>query len=995
MKTIMVVSFCMGLALVQGSLISYNLNLLNNTTDGAPFNTTLTYPDVTTSGFVVMDPSDNVGRMDRMSVFSFNASSSKVQAQSGSLNLKSYGLGFTGSEVLSTTLYSYGSCIWNNTAGTFFIPADTVIWIGREIADENSNGTVFNDIAYGFKLTNNGAAGRDAGDIIELVGIVYSTGKDSVFGKTADELTTVLNLPFDSVLVATARDASVKLDWHDSFSPSFASYTVYRSEESGSNYVSVASGLSQSAYTNSGLVNGSTYYFLVTETSVAGESSDGREVSATPFCFYSSSFTFPTLSTNYPLYAQLYSDVQIGNSIAAGAGGGKEGAETLSAAYAYLHPQSPHRYDPDYLARLKVLLDANFHSTSGNALSGIAYCFQSAYAYMLLKHHRPADLTAAEIADWEAALVRFCDYNLSQNTLLYDDHILANLWLNGDIRIAKAIYFAGIALSNTTYQAKAQQAIDLVMTQAVAGDGATHYVGFNNEVSTYRDVSINSMLWWWVITGSPEMKAALDQTIPYVPLSVEPSGFQEQSTAISYKHMYNGLRGRQAALATAYLYGDRYNYYFGQDVESRLDADYAVLLASLYRGSMAPLTPPTDFILYDRAIMGPRGRWADWAFVATGRNPQTAGPEHDDQGYAGHHGGKNTFIGAMALGSWANNTSLKAALDGVCPEFKNKAGVTGDWARSTDGVYRFLSQDENTSTITRDTFATLATDYRLSERVSSPATPEWGAGTDWFGEQAWLMTEDRVVGLVQIHSEAAADIYGINIRIVLSGGRVPIIGAYHDVVEVASNEYDFGELSLRIGENNFGGIQTVQRVGMQNGAGDEYGAILRLHDSADRADDTLINYPAGTRRWAVVECIRNGRSFASYVNNVTEGDHNVAVLEVREADRRFRLIQNLTASARTCTGDFWGVSGAAATLHKSWTNTVDVVTPVPGNAIAINVDLPPYGHVVVVSGSDSEYHSSNQNHYEDVFPEDDPASRTIQQPMFSIVGTNPRRKNPE
>ncbi|MDF7826158.1 Gfo/Idh/MocA family oxidoreductase [Pontiellaceae bacterium B12227] len=701
----------------------------------------------------------------------------------------------------------------------------------------------------------------------------------------------------------------------------------------------------------------------------------------------------PSLSTNYPLYGQLYSDVQVGNGTATGAiNNFKEGAETLSAVYAYLHPQSSYQYDADVLARLKVLLNARFDvwtAASGNGLTDIAGSFQCAYAYMLLNHHRPFDLTALEITDWEAAMAKFCDYHLSAGTLLYDDHILADLWLNGDIRIAKAIYFSGVATGNSVYQTKAQQAIDLVMTQAVTGDGATHYVGFNNEVSTYRNVSINSMLWWWIITGSPDMKAALDQTIPYVPLSVEPGGFQEQSTGIAYKHMYNGLRGRQAALATAYLYGDRYNYYFGQGVEHSFNSDYAVLLAVLHRGPMTALPPPSDFVLYDRAIMGPRGRWADWAFVATGRNVQSPGPDHSDQGYDGKMIGKNTFVGAMALGSYANKTPLKGALDGVCPEFKNKTGPTSDWSRSPDGVYRFLSQDENTSTITRDTFGTLATDYRLSTRVSSPATPDWGAGTDWLGEQVWLLTEDRVVGLVQIHNEAGADVYGLDTRMVLTGGRTNIIGQYYDLVEVASNEYDFGELSLRIGENNFGGTQTVQRVGMQNGAGDEYGAILRLHDSADPADDTLIHYPSGTRRWVVIECIREGRSFAGSVNNVMEGNNNVAVLEVRETDRRFRLVQNLTSSARTYTGNFWGIGpGATATLHKSWTNTVDVVTPVPGNAIAIIIDLPPHGHVAVVSSTDSANHAANQSHYEDIFPQTaDPAMSHYLDWIYSYPAT--------
>ncbi|WOO43195.1 hypothetical protein [Rubellicoccus peritrichatus] len=685
---------------------------------------------------------------------------------------------------------------------------------------------------------------------------------------------------------------------------------------------------------------------------------------------------FPSFNTSYPLYPQLYSDVEIGNDTAAGKRVRSEPAEAVAAAYAYMHPQSPHRDDPAFLARLKVLLTAVFDRWDANAseadLRDIGYTFHIPYAYALLKHHRPGDLTEDEIREWDAALVRMADHNLSHNPLLYYDSILAQLWLNGDFRLALGIYFAGIATGNLTYETKAQRAIDQVMAKAVIGDGGTSYVGFNNEVSTYHNASIGDMVWWWILTGSPEMKAALDQTIPYVPLSVEPAGFQEQSTAISYKHMYNGIRGRYAALLKAYLYGDRYNYYFGKDLENSPSNEYKIPLAAVYSGPMTALTPPTGFILHDRAIMGPRGRWPDWAFVATARDPQTSGPEHPDQGYQGRQGGKNTFVGAMALGPWANNTPLRAALDGVCPEFKNKTGVSADWARSIvdDGIYRFLSQDEKSSTITRDTFGSLATSYRLSTRLSSNATASWGAGTSWIGEQVWLLTKDRVVGLVQIHTEADASVYGLDMRIVLAGGRKNILGKYYDLVENETNNYTFGDLHVRIGENTFDGRHSVQRIGMQMNVGDDYAAILRLHDIDDQGDDTLIHYPAGTRRWAVIECIREGRSFASSVSNVMEDDENVAVLEIHEPSRSFLLIQNLTASAQTYTGSFGGVGpGTPATLHRNWTDSVDVITPEPGNPIAIDIDLPPYSHAIVVSGADAANHSENQNHYEDIFLE--------------------------
>ena len=44
---------------IQAALITYDLGLLDNTTDGSPFNTSITYPDAYASEFIVMDPSDD------------------------------------------------------------------------------------------------------------------------------------------------------------------------------------------------------------------------------------------------------------------------------------------------------------------------------------------------------------------------------------------------------------------------------------------------------------------------------------------------------------------------------------------------------------------------------------------------------------------------------------------------------------------------------------------------------------------------------------------------------------------------------------------------------------------------------------------------------------------------------------------------------------------------------------------------------------------------
>ncbi len=80
-------------------------------------------------------------------------------------------------------------------------------------------------------------------------------------------------------LNATAGNAQVALSWTGSAGA--ASYSVYRSTTSGSETLLV-SGLTATSYTNTGLTNGTTYYYKVTAVNSAGESAKSSEVSAKP-----------------------------------------------------------------------------------------------------------------------------------------------------------------------------------------------------------------------------------------------------------------------------------------------------------------------------------------------------------------------------------------------------------------------------------------------------------------------------------------------------------------------------------------------------------------------------------------------------------------------------------------------------------------------------------------------------------------------------------------
>lgn len=87
--------------------------------------------------------------------------------------------------------------------------------------------------------------------------------------------------PIPTGLFATAGDQQIALDWANSPAPDLASYKVYRTLTGGS-FVSIAT-RTVSDYINTGLANGTTYYYRVTALDLTGnESVPSAVISAVP-----------------------------------------------------------------------------------------------------------------------------------------------------------------------------------------------------------------------------------------------------------------------------------------------------------------------------------------------------------------------------------------------------------------------------------------------------------------------------------------------------------------------------------------------------------------------------------------------------------------------------------------------------------------------------------------------------------------------------------------
>jgi len=142
------------------------------------------------------------------------------------------------------------------------------------------------------------------GDVVAYVGFTAGTGGatavQNIQSWTYSTGSSTNPPPAPTNLTATAGNGQVGLSW--SGSSGATSYNVQRSTTSGGAYTTIASPTTAS-YTDAGLTNGTTYYYVVSAVNGAGQSANSSQVSATPATStmvinYGSGFTASGLQLN-------------------------------------------------------------------------------------------------------------------------------------------------------------------------------------------------------------------------------------------------------------------------------------------------------------------------------------------------------------------------------------------------------------------------------------------------------------------------------------------------------------------------------------------------------------------------------------------------------------------------------------------------------------------------------------------------------------------------
>jgi len=202
-----------------------------------------------------------------------------------------YSAGYTAADLTVLTNYNQGATVSNPIAydaanHIYYVNVDftgTKIYPGGQphykkevqfrITGPQGAWNPANDYSYGGLVTQTVAK--------TTLMPVYDAGV-KVFGQEPSGGTTPIptapNAP--TALTASAGSALVTLNW--TASANATSYSVKRATTAGGPYTTVATGITGTTYTNTGLTNGTTYYYVVSAVNSVGESPNSVQASATP-----------------------------------------------------------------------------------------------------------------------------------------------------------------------------------------------------------------------------------------------------------------------------------------------------------------------------------------------------------------------------------------------------------------------------------------------------------------------------------------------------------------------------------------------------------------------------------------------------------------------------------------------------------------------------------------------------------------------------------------
>jgi hypothetical protein len=537
--------------------------------------------------------------------------------------------------------------------------------------------------------------------------------------------------------------------------------------------------------------------------------------------------------------------------------------DALLLAETLCHPQSPLRGDPRIIPVMFHRFETIYRNVAPGSknLANFGYSPNITEMYLVIKKAYPGLLLPSRQREWEASLLANSEAIMKLRADIFRTGKPGTAYPNADVKYISALAYASEIFPRPDFLETAL-AGEKLMSTAIYPDGGWAYIGEQNENYTYHGIDITETARLLALTGDPTAKANLAASRWYLPLSIEPPGVAEYSMSPSWKHYWNETKGGPAAMTICGLFDDAAN----QRVASfeKLHGDW--ILASFYRADVKPAPSPDNYFVYDRNIQGPRGRFGAFSFSGTARMMP-----HEDRG-------KSTYAGCMKLyapGQVPAGSQAAYPLDGAL----DMAGSEVMTEPGKPGVE--LSREETTVATVGSSLAAITSHYRLA--------PYHGPAIDWTGDQAWLFTPQRLVGLVCLTSRHDQDDFGAN-GLIDFIAPLPAKNAAPPAFQfTGANTFLFGGLVAHVLATDYGRIEPVRlqdRVVRAN---------LRLVDPQIKSSGTndLVHHTTGQSHFYLAEIFPDTAQAAKAITRLpVPAGSGLIGFEMDDGAHHYRLVFN-------------------------------------------------------------------------------------------------------
>lgn len=542
--------------------------------------------------------------------------------------------------------------------------------------------------------------------------------------------------------------------------------------------------------------------------------------------------------------------------------------EALMLVQAFCHPQSPYVDDPAIIAPIFRRFTAYFEylTPQNPVFKDFGSNEVIADAYLIFRSVHPELIPPTARKLWESELMLNADSTLALRKGDYFDASKSHGLVNSDVGYVLDLAVAYRLFKKPEYFTGVEAGLRFIAT-SVLPDGGTDYFDYQNEGFSYHGIVVTCLARIAQLTELPEAWSMLRGLKWYYPLSVEPGGVAEWGSAPSWHHYWNVLDGTAESMIISSVTQDPYN----KNISERGKASNANLwLASFYNSKIVAKPAPDNYIVFDKNIQGPRGRYGQWSFFGTGRNFG----DNDKRG-------KSNYVGCMVLddpkGFWPLNAALQDAGMEVLKE--PKASYSDELKRKMRVIS--LAAKEKTATSVGSDCGALGSNSLLS-LFTGDALP-------WRQKQVWIFTPERIIGLVTLSAEDNVTAFGLEGDLLLLS-RGLNSGTKKQLITVGQNRYTYGNLNVNIYGSDFDGIGTEETdVFTPSGKGS---VRLMLMDKSAKAGGVSTSYPKGTQHYYVVEICPKWSSQSSGVKYGIE--NGLLTLRLSDATGSYAVAYNPT-----------------------------------------------------------------------------------------------------